>query len=81
MKTLHQRSKERVAQLGEVFTAEREVNAMLDMLPDDVWSNISETFLGLPVATAISWSRSCGGSWMSSSEPSLPPKLGGIWFY
>lgn len=29
------KSKERVAQLGEVFTAEREVNAMLDLVKDE----------------------------------------------
>lgn len=39
------RSKARVRDLGEVFTAEREVNAMLDMVPDDVWQDIDKTFL------------------------------------
>lgn len=39
------KSKNRVRDLGEVFTAEREVNAMLDLLPESVWSSIEKTFL------------------------------------
>lgn len=44
------KSKKRVADFGEVFTAEREVNAMLDLLPDNIWQEgnkeaIVKTFL------------------------------------
>lgn len=39
------KSKKRVADFGEVFTAEREVNAMLGLLPDTIWHNITATFL------------------------------------
>ena len=39
------KSKARVRELGEVFTAEREVNAMLDLLPQEVWSSVNKTFL------------------------------------
>lgn len=38
-------SKERVSKYGEVFTAEREVKAMCDMLPNDIWDNIASSFL------------------------------------
>ena len=41
------KSKQRVADHGEVFTAEREVNAMLDLVKQE----------------GISWRRYCGGSW------------------
>lgn len=39
------KSKHRIRDLGEVFTAEREVNAMLALLPESVWSSIETTFL------------------------------------
>lgn len=39
------KSKRRIRDLGEVFTAEREVNAMLSLLPESVWSYIETTFL------------------------------------
>ncbi|WP_241761402.1 hypothetical protein [Moraxella catarrhalis] len=39
------KSKNRVADFGEVFTAEREVNAMLNLLPETIWHNITATFL------------------------------------
>ena len=39
------KSKKRVADFGEVFTAEREVNAMLNLLPETIWHNITATFL------------------------------------
>ncbi|OOR88684.1 restriction endonuclease subunit M [Moraxella bovis] len=44
------KSKKRVADFGEVFTAEREVNAMLDLLPNAIWQAgnkeaIGKTFL------------------------------------
>lgn len=39
------KSKERVKQLAEVFTAEKEVNAMLNLLPTHVWEKIDSTFL------------------------------------
>lgn len=39
------KSKERVADFGEVFTAEKEVNAMLNLLPQTIWNKITNTFL------------------------------------
>lgn len=39
------KSKERKAKFGEVFTAEREVKAMCDMLPQEICQNIESTFL------------------------------------
>lgn len=39
------KSKSRVKNFGEVFTAEREVNAMCDLIPEDVWQNIGSKFL------------------------------------
>lgn len=39
------KSKARVKERGEVFTAEREVKAMCDLVPEDVWQNITATFL------------------------------------
>lgn len=39
------KSKKRVSDFGEVFTAEREVKAMCDLIPHDVWENIESTFL------------------------------------
>lgn len=39
------RSKARVKDLGEVFTQPREVNAMLDLIPADVWQNPLAKFL------------------------------------
>lgn len=38
--------KARVKERGEVFTAEREVKAMCDLIPEDeIWSDITKTFL------------------------------------
>lgn len=39
------KSKVRVKERGEVFTAEREVKAMCDLIPDNIWRDISKTFL------------------------------------
>lgn len=39
------KSKQRVKEFAEVFTAEREVKAMCNLIPDDVWNNIESTFL------------------------------------
>ena len=39
------KSKNRVQKYGEVFTAEREVKAMCDLIPVDVWDNIDSRFL------------------------------------
>lgn len=39
------KSKERVRKHAEVFTAEREVKAMCDLIPQEVWRNIESTFL------------------------------------
>ena len=39
------KSKERVRDYAEVFTAEREVKAMCDLIPAEIWENIESTFL------------------------------------
>ena len=39
------KSKYRKSTYGEVFTAEREVKAMCDLIPSDIWDNIESTFL------------------------------------
>ena len=39
------KSKERIRNHGEVFTAEREVKAMCDIIPTETWDNIESTFL------------------------------------
>lgn len=39
------KSKKRVQDHGEVFTAEREVKAMCDLIPEEIWENIESTFL------------------------------------
>ena len=39
------KSKKRVRDFAEVFTAEREVKAMCDIIPQEVWDNIESTFL------------------------------------
>lgn len=39
------KSKRRVKEFAEVFTAEREVKAMCDLVPQEVWENITSTFL------------------------------------
>jgi DNA modification methylase len=39
------KSKKRVKDFAEVFTAEREVKAMCDLLPEEIWQNIESTFL------------------------------------
>lgn len=36
---------ERVRDFGEVYTNEREVKAMCDLLPREIWENIGATFL------------------------------------
>lgn len=38
-------SKERVKQYAEVFTNEREVKAMCDLFPAEIWGNVGSTFL------------------------------------
>ena len=38
-------SKQRVRDFGEVFTNEREVKAMCDLIPPEVWKNIRYSFL------------------------------------
>lgn len=50
MKTLNEhkiqiKSKQRVKERGEVFTNEREVKAMCDLIPNEIWDNIDSTFL------------------------------------
>lgn len=39
------KSKERVNKFAEVFTAEREVKAMCDLIPPDLWKDIVTTYL------------------------------------
>lgn len=39
------KSKKRVKEFAEVFTAEREVKAMCDLIPQEVWEDITKTFL------------------------------------
>lgn len=39
------KAKKRVRDYGEVFTAEREVKAMCDLIPTETWANIKSTFL------------------------------------
>ena len=39
------KSKQRVKDFAEVFTAEREVKAMCDLIPQETWDNIESTFL------------------------------------
>lgn len=39
------KSKQRVKEFAEVYTREREVKAMCDLIPTDVWENIESTFL------------------------------------
>lgn len=38
------KSKKRVKDYAEVFTAEKEVKAMCDLIPSDVWDNIESKF-------------------------------------
>ena len=39
------KSKGRVSKFAEVFTAEREVKAMCDLIPSEVWEDIDSRFL------------------------------------
>lgn len=39
------KSKDRVNKFAEVFTAEREVKAMCNLIPCEIWENIDSTFL------------------------------------
>lgn len=39
------KSKNRVKEYAEVFTAEREVKAMCDLISSDIWENVKSTFL------------------------------------
>ena len=39
------KSKSRVKDYGEVFTNEREVKSMCDLIPAEVWDNINSSFL------------------------------------
>lgn len=45
MENTQVKSKSRVREHGEVFTAEKEVKAMCDMVPPEIWQNIESTFL------------------------------------
>ncbi len=39
------KTRKRVRDFGEVFTNEREVKAMCDLIPQETWDNIASTFL------------------------------------
>lgn len=45
------KSKQRVKAFAEVFTNEREVKAMCDLAPSEIWSNIESTILDPTVGT------------------------------
>lgn len=45
MKNRQIKSKQRVKERGEVYTNEREVKAMCDLIPMDMWTDITKTFL------------------------------------
>lgn len=45
MKSKQIKSKQRVKERGEVYTNEREVKAMCDLIPADMWTDITKTFL------------------------------------
>lgn len=45
MENTQVKSKSRVRNFAEVFTAEREVKAMCDLIPQEIWQNIESTFL------------------------------------
>ena len=45
MENTQVKSKSRVRTFAEVFTAEREVKAMCDLIPQEIWQNIESTFL------------------------------------
>lgn len=45
MKMKQIKNKQRVKEHAEVFTAEREVKAMCDLIPSEIWENIKSTFL------------------------------------
>ena len=51
------KSRERVSQRGEVFTAEREVNAMLDLVKQET-ERIDSTFLDIKTPTLIQFNYS-----------------------
>ena len=45
MKSNQIKSKQRVKDFAEVFTNEREVKAMCDLIPSEIWENIESTVL------------------------------------
>lgn len=45
------KSRKRIKEFAEVFTAEREVKAMCDLIPAEIWDNIESTFLEPCVGT------------------------------
>lgn len=45
MENTQVKSKSRVTRFGEVFTAEREVKAMCDLISEEMYSDITKTFL------------------------------------
>lgn len=54
------KSKKRVADHGEVFTAEREVNAMLDLVKHET-ERIESTFLDIKTPRLIQFNYSSAG--------------------
>ena len=65
------KSKQRVADHGEVFTAEREVNAMLDLVKQET-ERIDSTFLEPACGTGNFWWKSYGESWLWLSVSTIP---------
>ena len=47
------KSKQRVKEHAEVFTAEREIKAMCDLIPADMWTDITKIFLNPLAVTEI----------------------------
>lgn len=56
------KSRQRVADHGEVFTAEREVKAMCDLVKQET-ERIESRFWSLPVETGIFLRKFSAGSW------------------
>ena len=56
------KSKQRVEEHGEVFTNDREVNAMLDLVKQET-ERIDSRFLNRPAVTATSLPKCCDASW------------------
>ena len=64
------KSKERVAEHGEVFTNEREVNAMLDMVKQET-ERIESRFWSLPAEMATSLQKFLIENWLLSRNSTV----------